>query len=48
MEKLKKYESPEMEIILIENIDVITASTVEGGSGSGGGSDWETDDGDDW
>lgn len=31
MEQLKNYESPEMEVILIDDSDVITASGLDGG-----------------
>lgn len=31
MEQLKNYESPEMEVILIDDSDVITASGLGGG-----------------
>lgn len=31
MEQLKSYESPEMEVILIDDSDVITASGLGGG-----------------
>lgn len=30
-EQLKVYESPEMEVILVDNSDVITASGIGGG-----------------
>ena len=33
MEQLKKYKSPEMEIILVDDSDVITASVIGGGFG---------------
>lgn len=41
MEMFKEYESPEMEIILVEYNDVITNSIGDGGGGGGqdGGDD---------